>query len=64
MSHLQKENNQTSICTRATTFEKIEKKNIDVMGPLSELWHALESATTAPDDEDDLTIEHLLNLVQ
>ena len=34
------------------------------MRPLSELWHALESATTAPDDEADLAIEDLLNLVQ
>ena len=34
------------------------------MGPLSKVWHALESATTAPDDEADLTIEDLLNLVQ
>ena len=34
------------------------------MGPLSKLWHALESATTAPDDEVDLTIEGFLNLVQ
>ena len=34
------------------------------MGPLSKTWRALESATTAPDDEVDLTIEDLLNLVQ
>ena len=34
------------------------------MGPLSKVWHALESATTALDDETDLTIEDLLNLVQ
>ena len=33
------------------------------MGPLSKVWHALESATTAI-DETDLTIEDLLNLVQ
>ena len=38
------------------------QKNIDVIGPLPKLWHALESATTAPDDEADLT--NLLNLVQ
>ena len=38
------------------------QRNIDVIGPLSKLWHALESATTAPDDEVDLT--NLLNLVQ
>ena len=31
------------------------------MGPLSKLWHALESATTAANDEVDLTIEDLLN---
>ena len=34
------------------------------MGPLSKVWHALESGTTAPDDEVALTIEDLLNLVQ
>ena len=35
------------------------------MGPLSKVWHALESATTtALDDETDLTTEDLLNLVQ
>ena len=35
------------------------------MGPLSKVWHALESATTtAIDDETDLTTEDLLNLVQ
>ena len=64
MFHLLKKYNQTSICTLDTTHEKIQKKNIDVMGPLSKVWHALESATAAPDDEADLTIEDLLNLVQ
>ena len=35
------------------------------MGPLSKVWHALESATTtALDDETNLTTEDLLNLVQ
>ena len=63
MSNLLKENNQTSVCTKETTLEKIQK-NIDVMGPLSKEWHDLESATTAPDDEVALTIEDLLNLVQ
>ena len=62
--HLLKENNQTSVCTLDTTIVKIQKKNIDLMGPLSKLWHALESANTAPDDEVDLNIEDLLNLVQ
>ena len=64
MSHLLKENNQTTVCNLDTTLEKISKKNIDVMGPLSKVWHALESATTAPDDEADLTIKGFLNLVQ
>ena len=64
MSHLLKENNQTLVCALDTTLEKIQKKNIDVMGPLSKVWHALESATTAPDDDTDLNIEDLLNLVQ
>ena len=39
------------------------KKNTDVMGPLSKIWHSLDSAASAPDDEPDLTIEDLLNLV-
>ena len=60
MSHLLKENNQTSVCTLDLTLEKIQKKDIDAMAPLSKVWHALESATTAPDDEADLTIEDLL----
>ena len=64
MSHLLKENNQTSVCVLDKTLKKNSKKNIDVMGPLWKVWHALESATTAPDDEADLTIEDLLNLVQ
>ena len=64
MSHLLKENNQTSVCVIDTTLEKIQEKNIDVMGPLPKVWHVLESATTAPDDEADLIIEDLLNLVQ
>ena len=64
MSHLLKENNQKSVCTLDTKLEKIQKKNIDIMGPLSKIWRALESATTAPDDEFDLTTEDLLNLVQ
>ena len=64
MSHLLKENNQKSVCTLDTKLEKIQKKNIDIMGPLSKIWRALESATTAPNDEVDLTIEDLLNLVQ
>ena len=34
------------------------------MEPLSKTWHALESTTTALDDEADLTIQDLLNLVQ
>ena len=63
MSHLLKENNQISVCALDTKLEKIQKKNIDVMGPLSKLWHAIESATTAPDDEVDLIIEDLPNLV-
>ena len=64
MSHLLKENNQTTVCALDTTLEKIQKKNTDVIGPLSKVWHTLESATTTPDDEADLTIEDLLNLVQ
>ena len=59
MSHLLKENNQTSVCALGTT---LQKKNIDVIGPLSQVWHVLESATT-PDDGADLIIEDLLNLV-
>ena len=35
MSHLPKENNQTLVCTLDTTLEKIQKKNTDVLGPLS-----------------------------
>ena len=34
------------------------------MEPLSKIWHALESSTTAPDDEADLNIQDLLKLVQ
>ena len=64
MSHVLKENNQTSVCVLDKTLKKNSKKNIDVMGPLWKVWHALESATTAPDDEADSTIENLLNLVQ
>ena len=64
MSHLLKEYNQISVCALDTTLEKIQRKNTDFMGPLSKVWHALESATTAPDDETDLTIQDLLNLVQ
>ena len=64
MSHLLKENNQKSVCALDATLKKIQKKNTDAMGPLSKLWHALESATTSPDNEADLTIEDLLNLVQ
>ena len=63
ISHLLKENNQASLCALDTTLEKIQKKNTDVMGPLSKVWHALESSTTAPDDEADLTIQDWLNLV-
>ena len=37
------------------------QKNIDVIGPLPKLQHALESATTAPDEAD---LTNLLNLVQ
>ena len=64
MSHLLKENNQTSVCTLERTLEKIQKKNTDLMGPLTKLWHAFQMATTSPDDEVDITIEDLLNLVQ
>ena len=63
-SHLLKKNNSTSVCALHTTLEKIQKKNIYVMGLLSKVWHAHESATIAPDDEADLTTEDLLNLVQ
>ena len=34
MSHLLKENNQTSVCVLDKTLKKNSKKNIDVMGPL------------------------------
>ena len=34
------------------------------MGPVSKVSQALESYTTAPDNEADLTIVNLLNLVQ
>ena len=34
------------------------------MGPLSRVWHALESTTAAPNAEANLTIEDLLHLVQ
>ena len=33
-------------------------------GTSVKVWHALESATAAPDDEADLPIEDLLNLLQ
>ena len=62
-SHLLKENKQTSVCTLDTRLEKTQK-NIDVMGPLSKVWHTLENFTTAPDHEADLTTEDLLHLVQ
>ena len=64
MSHLLKENNQTSVCPLDTILDKIQRKSNDIMGPLSKVWHALESAATAPDHEADLIIEGLLNLVQ
>ena len=37
MSHLLKEYNQTSVCALDTTLEKIQRKNIDFMGPLSKV---------------------------
>ena len=49
---------------RHKILEKIQRKSNDIMGPLSKVWHALESAATAPDHEADLIIEGLLNLVQ
>ena len=64
MSHLLKENNQTLVGVLDATLEKVQRKSIDVMGPLSRVWHALESTTAAPDAEANLTIEDLLNLVQ
>ena len=40
------------------TLKKIQ--NIDVMRPLSKLWHALKSAVSATDDETNFTIEDLV----
>lgn len=45
-------------------ISKNQKRNIDVIGPLSWLRYSLESASTAPDDKTDLTIEDLLNSLQ
>ena len=39
--------------TKIKQKQKKQKKNTNVMGPLSKLWHVLESATTAADDEAD-----------
>ena len=64
MSHLLKENNQTSVCALDTKLEKIQKKNIDVIGPLSKVWNSIESATTAPDEEADLVQQTVLLVEQ
>lgn len=40
------------------TLKKIQ--NIDVMRPLSKLWHSLKSAVSATDDEANFTIEDLV----
>ena len=52
------------VSTLDTTFKKTLMKNIAVMGTISKLWHALESAAAASQDEAELITKELLNLVQ
>lgn len=52
------------VSTLDTTFKETLMKNIAVMGTISKLWHALESAAAASQDEAELITKELLNLVQ
>lgn len=46
------------------TLEKVQKKNVDVMGLLSKLWRVIDSAASTSDDKTDYAIKALLNLIQ
>ena len=47
-----------------TYFSKRKQTSVSTLDTTLELWHALENATTAPDDEAHSTIEDSLNSVQ
>jgi hypothetical protein len=54
--------NQTGAKITDTSFLRVQRKNLEVMGPLGKLWRTLEKAKQTPDTPCDLTA--LLKLVQ
>ena len=47
-----------------TILEKLQRKTVDVMGPLSKLWNILEGAKGAEEDAVQISINDLVHYVE
>ena len=50
---LMKDKHKTQELTVETTLEKIQNRNLDVMGPLSKLWQAVDTVTSHKEGEEE-----------
>ena len=61
---ISKEKRKTSEQSVKNVLEKLQRKTVDVMGPLSKLWNILEGAKGAEEDAVQISISDLLHYVE
>ena len=61
---ISKEKRKTSEQSVKNVLEKLQRKTVDVMGPLSKLWNILEGAKGAEEDAMQISISDLLHYVE
>ena len=61
---ISKEKRKTSEQSVRNVLEKLQRKTVDVMGPLSKLWNILEGAKGAEEDAVQISISDLLHYVE
>ena len=59
-----KEKRKTNKQNTENVLEKLQRKTVDVMGPLSKLWNILEGAKVAEEDAVQISINELLHYVE
>ena len=59
-----KEKRKTNEQNIENVLEKLQRKTVDVMGPLSKLWNILEGAKGAEEDAVQISINDLLHYVE
>ena len=61
MAQLLKEKRQKILLQQDAIYEKVQRKNMDVMGPLCKLWQNLETADKEQDSS--VSINNLIKFV-